>query len=110
MNIDRLELELRHHPDRNFVAYLIGGLRDGFYIFKGEQVNLDYTYECRNLQSAKDRPDIVDELLKTEIQTGFLRGPFEQWNFQNTELAHLRLSYRKIPQEEEINFGFIVSA
>lgn len=40
VNIDRLELELRHHPGRNFVAHFIGRLKDVLDIFRSEHVNL----------------------------------------------------------------------
>ena len=30
INVDRLEQELSHHPDRQFVYYFLNGIRNGF--------------------------------------------------------------------------------
>ena len=36
------------------------------------------TVECKNLQSAFRNPDIVDNLIKQEVDTGYLKGAFEK--------------------------------
>jgi hypothetical protein len=36
------------------------------------------TVECKNLQSAFRNPDIVDNLTKQEVDTGYLKGAFEK--------------------------------
>lgn len=36
------------------------------------------TLECKNLSSARKNPDVVDNLLKYELDKGYLDGPFEK--------------------------------
>ena len=36
------------------------------------------TVECKNLQSALRNPDIVDNLIKQEVEKGYLKGAFEK--------------------------------
>jgi hypothetical protein len=36
------------------------------------------TVECKNLQSAFRNPDIVDNLIKQEVEKGYLKGAFEK--------------------------------
>ena len=63
-----------NHPDRSFVDYLINGLCYGFDT-KVSNTNLP-TKECKNLLSALSQPDVVDTIIATELQKGFLHGPF----------------------------------
>lgn len=76
LNSDHLELELQNHPDKNFVKYLINGLRHGF-----ETLIPDLSFpniECKNLLSARQNPDTIDELLSHECDKGYLYGPCSQ--------------------------------
>jgi hypothetical protein len=41
------------------------------------KINLP-TVECKNLQSAFRNPDIVDNLIKQEVDKGYLKGAFEK--------------------------------
>lgn len=36
------------------------------------------TLECKNLLSARKQPEVVDKLVKSELEKGFLTGPFEE--------------------------------
>ncbi|XP_060063754.1 uncharacterized protein LOC132544203 [Ylistrum balloti] len=75
INIDMLELELSSHPDRTFVAYLLEGLRQGFDT--GVRDIPETSLVCKNLLSARTQPDVVQELIDSELKKGFLAGPFE---------------------------------
>ncbi|XP_060070456.1 uncharacterized protein LOC132550411 [Ylistrum balloti] len=66
--------ELQYHPDRQFVKYLVEGLTDGFDTLVN-MVTLP-TKECNNLLSARSQPDVVDRLIESEVNKGFLCGPF----------------------------------
>lgn len=57
------------------VSYLCNGLRLGFDTMTS---NTPVTAkECDNLQSAKQNPEAVDRLIKSECDKGFLLGPFK---------------------------------
>lgn len=70
------KLELQHHPDRDFVNTFINGLERGFDT--GIAQLPATTLECKNLSSARKNPDVVDNLLKYELDKGYLDGPFEK--------------------------------
>ena len=89
VDVDRLELELTDHPDRDFVSYLVTGFRKGFLIGLKE-IPKD-TYECRNNLSAIKNPSIVDELLRKEIEKGFIMGPFDSPPFDKYRVNALSL-------------------
>ena len=51
IDIDRLEMELTEHPDRDFVFKLVNGLRNIF--FTGIDIPPTVSLECPNNKSAK---------------------------------------------------------
>ena len=76
-----MEFELQYHPDKNFVSYLCNGLRFGFDTLI-PRVNLAYK-ECKNLLSARQNPEDVQQLIESEYQKGYLYGPFNAPPFHN---------------------------
>ena len=67
------EKALISHPDRQFVLYLLAGIRQGFHI------GFDRNHTCkrmtRNMQSALLHPAPVEDYLRTELQAGRIVGP-----------------------------------
>lgn len=73
INVDELEKELLHHPDRNFVISLINTLRYGTHVgYTGPQM----TRVSRNLISASKHPGVVSANLDKEVKLGRVAGPF----------------------------------
>ena len=69
----RLQYELLHHPNRNFVNSLINTLKFGARIgYSGPQK----ACVSRNLISASQHPEVVSSNLSKEIQKGRVAGPF----------------------------------
>ena len=69
----RLQYELLHHPNRNFVNSLINTLKFGARIgYSGPQK----ARVSRNLISASQHPEVVSSNLSKEIQKGRVAGPF----------------------------------
>ena len=93
MDIDRLEFELRNHPDQTFVSYLISGLRNGFDTMV-PSVTLP-NKECRNLLSATQNSGTVRDLIETECNNGFLYGPFDHPPFQHYRVSPLGVAVGK---------------
>ena len=87
IHIDRLEMELAGHPDRNFVVNLINGLREGFYTGISEPPTI--TLECPNNMSANRHPEVVTKLIDEEVKKGFLVGPFETPPFSTYRVSPL---------------------
>lgn len=93
INIDNLKEELRLHPDRQFVKYLIEGLTDGFDTLVNT-VTLP-TKECNNLLSARSQPEVVDMLIKSEVDKGFLCGPFDKLPFESYRVSPIGVAKGK---------------
>ena len=74
MNINAFKQELRNHPDKERVDRLIEGLKNGFDI--GVKDPPHEQYECKNLRSALKEKDFVAAALKTELNQGYIMGPF----------------------------------
>ena len=74
MNINAFKQELRNHPDKERVDRLIEGLKNGFDI--GVKDPPHEQYECKNLRSALKEKDFVAAALKTELDQGYIMGPF----------------------------------
>ena len=74
LRVNRWEHHLRSHPDREFVAWLLAGLREGF------RIGFDFAKaSCRrwgcNMQSAAENPNVVDDYLAAECAAGRVVGP-----------------------------------
>ncbi|CAG2201868.1 unnamed protein product [Mytilus edulis] len=93
INVDELKQQLHNHPDKQFVNYLCHGLAFGFDTLIS---NTDVpTKECRNLRSAITQPDIVDKLIESEVNKGFLEGPFEELHFQQYRVSPIGVAIGK---------------
>lgn len=74
IDIDQLERELNHHPDKRFTQFLISGFRDGFDTGISQLPSI--AFECQNLRSALRDPEAVRRLVDEEVSKGFLIGPY----------------------------------
>ena len=90
-----------NHPDRQFVDYLITGLRQGFDNMVS-QFNLP-TMECKNLLSARNDPDTADTLVAQEVERGYLRGPLPKLPFES-----YRNSRRKVLRQKTSHSRLII--
>ena len=73
IDINRLELELTEHPDRNFVFNLLSTLKEGARIgYSGPRS----ARISPNLISATQHPDVVSANLRKEVNLGRVAGPY----------------------------------
>ena len=93
INIDLLESMLTEHPDRVFKEYLINGLRYGFHT--GIQKLPENSIICKNLRSAMSQPEIVTELINTEVLKGYLTGPFTVIPFKHYRINPIGIAEGK---------------
>ncbi|CAH3167753.1 unnamed protein product [Porites lobata] len=68
--------ELCHHPNPDKVAYVVQGLRDGFHLCFNYSTSLNSA--TGNMASALLNPQVIDNYLQSEVQTGRVAGPFAQ--------------------------------
>ena len=87
VNIEQLQLELINHPDRSFVDYLIDGFVHGFKT--GLSSLPAHSFECRYLQSANRYPESTPELLETELNKGYIIGPYDTIPFSQYRINHV---------------------
>ncbi len=65
---------LAHHPDRAFARYIMKGLTEGFRI--GHRRVQPLRSATRNMPSAFQHPEVIDNYLQTELSLGRMLGPF----------------------------------
>ena len=73
-NAEKWEAALRGHPDKEFMAYIVEGLRHGF------RIGFDYAkHRCiparDNLPSVTTHQVVVQEYLHRECEAGWVVGP-----------------------------------
>lgn len=75
-----LTAELSHQPDTNFTDYLLSDLTHGF----NPRVKRlpRQSIICANVQSAVAEPDTIDLLIKKEVESNFMTGPFNVPSFR----------------------------
>ena len=74
LNPKAWETALKPHPDKAFSRFLVEGLRQGFRIGFNRQAPLKPA--SRNIQSAHDHPQAIDDYLAKERALGRMLGPF----------------------------------
>lgn len=91
---------LENHPDRDFVCYLLAGIKQGFDI--GVKNLPMKSHTCRNNFSARKDPARTSELLKSELQKGYLVGPFKQPPFETYRINPISLAQKKFSQKKRL--------
>ena len=71
------EKHLQDHPDRDFVGYLLEGIRNGFRI--GCHNSMGLRSSASNMLGAERHPKVVQEYLKNELQAGHIVPVPPRW-------------------------------
>jgi hypothetical protein len=95
IDILQMERQLRHHPDMELVKYLLHGLTYGFHT--GVSKTDLGVYECRYLMTArwKNNFDSINTILASEVEKGYLAGPFPKPPFFNYRVSPIGLVEEK---------------
>ena len=93
INIGQLQQDLLFHNDNQYVDYLIQGFLHGFDT-KVSDVNIPIK-ECKNLLSAVNQKDVVQELIEKEVQKGFLSGPLDKLPFDSYRVSPISIAEGK---------------
>ena len=94
-----LEKLLSNHQDKQFVNKLCDGLWQGF--FTGINKPPKSTYECTNNLSARTDPHTVNALLHTELQKGYVIGPFHTPPFPTFRISPLGIAVGKYSDKKD---------
>lgn len=94
---------LAPHPDRDYVDYLITGMREGF------RIGFSYgTHQCKkcsdNMRSAKQHPQVVRDYILKECEAGRLLGPFDPQAFPEVHVSRFGV----IPKADPGNWRLIL--
>lgn len=81
------------HPDQSLVQYLREGFQSGFHT--GISPLPETSLECKNLLSAIESPDLLRNLLESEMSKGFLMGPFSAPPFPVYRVSPIGIAYGK---------------
>ena len=65
---------LAQHPDQQWARTILPGIRDGFRI--GLQANPTCRSTARNSPSALGQAQVVDEYIASQLEQGYLAGPY----------------------------------
>ena len=100
VNVQTLSEELKYHPDKSFCDYLLKGFIEGFDT--GLTKLPELPWECDNLLSAKRQPDITSELLETELDRGYVVGPFDTIPFHNYRISPIGVAESKYSKKKRL--------
>ena len=84
------------HPDRDFMEYIIAGLRESF------RIGYDYQgHKCKgcedNMKSAKEHPQVVDDYIMKECLAGRLLGPLDPQMFTEVQVSRFGVITKSEP-------------
>ena len=100
INVDMLQKKLVLHPDQTFVQYLIQGLAIGFDT--GFKKLPDTSYECKNLVNARLNPKDTSDLVTSELNKGFLLGPFATIPFEKFRINPIGIAESKYSKKKRL--------
>lgn len=93
LRVDQFELELRDHPHRQQVSFVLEGLHEGFKLGYFHPRKLKSA--TKNKSSACQHPSVVDSYLANEVSLGRVAGPFSSPPVPNLHIS----SFGVIPKE-----------
>lgn len=100
INITVLNNELRLHPDREFVSYLLSGLSNGYDT--GMQTLPTSSIHCKNLKSALNDPVTVSTLIDNELKKGYLIGPYDDIPYDHFRINPIGLAEHKYSKKKRL--------
>ena len=95
IDLGMLELELGFYNSEDR-EYLLDGFRHGFTLhYEGPHI----AYEARNLRSALEFQNIVQDKINKEILAGRVTGPFLEWPIVSLRISPIGLVPKRTPGE-----------
>ena len=98
LNVSAWSIYLWTHPHQDLAQFYVKGITEVF------RIGFTYHSQClksarRNLESARDHPEVVKEYLKTEVHMGRLIGPLDN----SYKLLTHKSRFGVIPKSHQIN-------
>ena len=93
LNVAAWQSKLQHHPDKDFVKYILHGIEHGFGI--GLNTLASFESAKNNMPSAKKNPTVIDTYLQEEIAKGNFLGPYTQANAPSIHINRIGAIQKK---------------
>ena len=74
LRLEAWRKHLANHPDQDFAQFIVRGIREGFPI--GVDPTASFVSARRNMSSALENPQVIEEYLSKEVTAGNIFGPF----------------------------------
>lgn len=74
LHVAQRQQRLGYHPDAEFGGYILRGIEFGFHIGVREGWHLQSAQ--KNMQSAREHPQVIEEYLCNEVAQGCILGPY----------------------------------
>lgn len=103
VNISELRKALEKHQNRCFVNYLFTVLIQGF--LAGLSFLPKVSHVCNNIQSALKEPETADKLLATEVEKGYMIGPYDSPPFSTFRINPIGIAMRKYSEKIMIDLS-----
>ena len=89
LNLPQWESMLADHPDRNYVEFILNGIRDGFRIGFSQAMGgeLPLASAQKNMKSAEEHHQVVTDYLEAERCRGVISGPFSREEVPRVHLS-----------------------
>ena len=91
---------LRDHPDQRYHSFLVRGIRKWF------REGFDYSQLCqaasRNMCSAEEKLQILQEYLQKEVTKGRILGPFDPAKYPQIHTSRLGVIPKSIPRKRRL--------
>ena len=80
LNLPGWELMLENHPDKQYVDFILNGIRDGFRLGFQRESDKDLVISLarKNMKSADENPQVVRDYLEAELRRGTMLGPLSR--------------------------------
>ena len=103
LNLPQWESMLAGHPDRNYVEFILNGIRDGFRIGFSRTMGgeLPLASARKNMKSAEEHHQVVTNYLEAERRRGVILGPFSREEVPGVHLSRFRV----IPKSTSLGNG-----
>ena len=74
LHLEAWRKHLANHPDQDFAQFIVRGIREGFPI--GVDHSASFISARRNMSSALENSQVIEEYLSKEVTAGNIFGPF----------------------------------
>lgn len=84
LDVPAWKKKLESHPDKEYTHYLLNGMQHGFHI--GADETATFISAKKNMLSATQNPEVIEDYLRKETGVGNILGPFQMGTAPNVHI------------------------